>query len=96
MEHKQTSRKRIDSYINEIVELEHKLKDFQIMVYKTGESINTIQKFTVNPNSQRLGLGDDKPHFLKRTLPEIPKLYSAEQLFNDQIKCVIVYDREEE
>ena len=32
------------------------------------------------PNDHGLGLGDDKPRFLKKALAEMPKLYSAEQL----------------
>ena len=71
-------KEELTTCLTNFLELEHKLKDFQTVVYKTGESINTIQKFTINPTGQGLGLGNDKPRFLKRALAEMPKLYSAE------------------
>ena len=97
-EHKQKSRKRIDSYLDETVELESKLKAFQNVVYKTGESITTIQKFTLKPSPKGHGfaLGDNKPHFLHTTLKENPKLYSAEHVFDDLIMRVVLYNCEEE
>ena len=70
VEHKKESRKRILKYVDEIVELESKLKAFETVVYKTGESITTIQKFSINQSTkgQGLGLTDDKPRFLLRAL----------------------------
>ena len=97
-EHKQKSRKQIDSYLDEIVELECKLKEFQNIFYKTGESITTIQKLTLKQNPQGYGfaLRDIKPRFLHTALKENPKLYSLDQLLDDSIVRVVVHDCEEE
>ena len=47
---KKKTQEREDEFLGNVVELENKLKDFQNVVYKTGESVTTIQKFTINPN----------------------------------------------
>lgn len=97
-EHKRKSRERVKSYIDEIVELEHKLKEFQNVVYKTGNSVTTIQKFSVKRtnNGHGFAIGSESPCFLHTTLKEIPKLYSADHCFDDTIVRTVVYDCEEE
>lgn len=82
-EHKQKSRKRIDSYLDEIVNLEF---------------ITTIQKFTLKPSPKgySFAIGDNKPRFLNSALKDNTKLYSVEQLLDDSIVRVVVHDCEEE
>ena len=73
---KKTTQEREDGFLGEILELEHKLKDFQNVVYKTGESRTTIQKFTINPNPKGNGIaiGHDQPRCLHKALKANPKL----------------------
>lgn len=96
--HRIKSREKIESYAADAIELEKKLQEFKNVVYKTGESITTIQKFTMQlrPPSCGYGLGYETPCFLKIALKETPKLYSAEQFFDESVVRVVVYDREEE
>ena len=87
---------REDDLFNDIVELEHKLKDFQNVVYKTGESITTIQKFTINPNPKGNGIaiGHDQPCYLHKALKAVPKLYNAQALFDSNVVNVVIYNRD--
>ena len=94
---KKSKRKREDSLLGQIIELERQLKEFQNDVYKTGESITTIQKFTLklNPNGS-FALGDNKPRFLHSALKENSKIYSIEKILDDSVIRVVVHETEEE
>ena len=68
-------RKREDTLLGEIVDLERQLKEFQNVVYKTGGSVTTIQKFTLKPRPDKgFALGDYKSMFLHNAFKENPKL----------------------
>lgn len=96
-EHKKLKRKSEDLLIGQIVDLECQLKEFQNIVYKTGGSVTSIQKFTLKPNPNRgFALGDNKPRFLHSTLKENPKIYSIENMLDDSVIRVVVHDTEEE
>ena len=76
---KKTKQEREDGLLSDIIALEHKLKDFQNVVYKTGESITTIQKFTINqnPKGNGIAIGHDQPRCLHKALKANPKIYNA-------------------
>ena len=95
-EHRKTSRDRVQSYLDDIVELESKLKDYQTVVYKTGNSVNAIQKFTLKPTNSGRAIGIKVPSFGQKALNEMPKLYSAENLFDETVVHAVVYNCEEE
>ena len=96
--HRKEANKKRDSYIQEIVDLERKIKEFENVVYKTGDSITTIQKLTVNsaPTGKGLAIRESYPNGLKKALNEIPKLYRADQLFDETVKRAVVYNCEEQ
>ena len=97
-EHKEISRDRVKSYLDEIVELESQLKEFQNVDYKTGNSITTIHKLSVKRSNKGHGfaIGSESPSFLGKALAEIPKIYSAKHFFDESVIRAVVYDREEE
>jgi len=96
--HKQHSTKQIDNYLKEIVDLQTKIKEFRNVVYKHGESITTIQKFTFKPNPNGYGpiLADYKPKFSNRAFKPNPDVYSAEHRIDDSIMTVVEYNCMEE
>lgn len=85
---------REDDLLGDIDALEHKLQDFQNVVYKTGESITTIQKFTINPHPKGNGIaiGHDQPRCLHKALKANPKIYNAQALFDSSVVNVVIYN----
>jgi hypothetical protein len=91
------TRKHEDKLIGDIVDLENQLKEFCNVVYKTGDSITTIQKFTLKPRPDKgFAIGDFKSMFLYKALKENPKIYSMEHMLDDSIVRTIVYKTDEE
>ncbi|GJY88150.1 hypothetical protein Tco_0502778, partial [Tanacetum coccineum] len=86
-----------NKYLDEIVDLQHKLKDFENVVYMTGQSIQVINAHSCQfvDGRKKFALGYNHPHFLKKALNENPKLYSADSLKDPNV-CVVVYDDEEQ
>ena len=93
---KKKTQEREDEFLGNVVELENKLKDFQNVVYKTGESVTTIQKFTINPNPKGNGIaiGHDQPRCLHKALKAVPKIYNAQALFDSNVVNVVIYNRD--
>ena len=96
-EHKVRKRKREDSLLSEIITLEHQIQEFKNIVYKHGESVTTIQKFTLKPRPDKgFAIGDYRSTFLHTTFKTNPKIYSMDQLLDNTIVRVVVHDTEEE
>jgi hypothetical protein len=96
-EHKIRKRKYIDKLLGEVVDLEKQLKEFRNIVYKHGNSVTTIQKFTLKPRPDKgFALGDYKSMFLHSAFKDIPKLYSMDHLLDNTIVRAVVFDTEEE
>jgi cytochrome c553 len=96
-EHKIRKRKYIDDLLGDIVDLEKKLKEFRNIVYKHGNSVTTIQKFTLKPRPDKgFALGDYNSMFLHTAFKEIPKIYSMDHLLDNTIVRAVVFDTEEE
>lgn len=96
-EHKIRKRKYIDNILLENVDLEKQLKEFQNIVYKTGGSVTTIQKYTLKTRPDKgFELGDYKSRFLYKAFKENPKIYSMDYMFDDTIVRTVVHDTEEE
>jgi cytochrome c553 len=96
-EHKIRKRKYIDNILLENVDLEKQLKEFRNIVYKTGGSVTTIQKYTLKTRPDKgFALGDYKSRFLYKAFKENPKIYSMDYMFDDTIVRTVVHDTEEE
>lgn len=90
-------REKENSLIEENITLERQIKEFQNIVYKHGESVTTIQKFTLKPRPDKgFSIGDYRSTFLHTTFKTIPKLYSMDQLIDNNVVRVVVYNTEEE
>lgn len=96
-EHKIQKRKYIDNILLENVDLVKQLEEFRNIVYKTGGSVTTIQKYTLKPRPDKgFALSDSKPMFLHKALKANPKIYSMDYMLNDTIVRTVVHDTEEE
>jgi cytochrome c553 len=96
-EHKIRKRKYIDDILLENVDLAKQLKEFQNIVYKTGGSVTTIQKYTLKTRPEKgFALGDYNSRFLNKAFKENPKIYSMDFMFDDTIVRTVVHDTEEE
>lgn len=92
-----TKCKKENSLIEENLTLERQIKEFQNIVYKHGESVTTIQKFTLKPRPDKgFAIGDYISTFLHTAFKTIPKLYSMDQFLDNNIVRVGVYNTEEE
>jgi cytochrome c553 len=94
-EHKIRKRKYIDNILLENVDLEKQLKEFRNIVYKTGGSVTTIQKYTLKTRPDKgFALGDYKSRFLYKAFKVNPKIYSMDYMFDDTIVRTVVHDTE--
>jgi hypothetical protein len=85
-EYRVQTRKAEDTYLGDIVDRDNQLKEFRNVVYKHGNSITTIQKFTLKPRLDKgFAIGDFKSMFLHKALKENPKIYSMEHMLDDSI-----------
>ena len=79
------------------LDLEKQLKEFRNIVYKTGGSVTTIQKYTSKLRPDKgFALGDSKSLFLHKAFKANPKIYSIDYMLNDTIVRTVVHDTEEE
>ncbi|GJZ58047.1 hypothetical protein Tco_0613541 [Tanacetum coccineum] len=75
-----------DRYLEDIVDLEEKLSSHDRIVYKIGQSIQTIHMLGKTPNKVydpflKAGLGYKNPEHLKKVIAAQPKLYHGEKLY---------------
>ncbi|GKB42728.1 hypothetical protein Tco_0887670 [Tanacetum coccineum] len=96
---KQTQRDKEEKYLNDILQLQAKIKDFENIVCKMGKSTETLQLLTneqkaFRDNLRKSGLGYNGPYVLSQAYAKIPKLYNAYELCNKS-EQLHVFDSEE-
>ncbi|GJT15819.1 hypothetical protein Tco_0874525 [Tanacetum coccineum] len=82
---------REDRYLDDIVDLEEKLSSRDQIVYKMGQSIQTIHMLGKQPNKVydpflKAGLGYKNPERLKKAIAAQPKMYHGEMLHSVNLK----------
>ncbi|GJX54744.1 hypothetical protein Tco_0283113 [Tanacetum coccineum] len=96
---KQTQRDKEEKYLNDIFQLQAKIKDLENVVCKMGKSTDTLRLLTneqkaFRDNSHKSGLGYNSPYVLSQAYAKIPKLYNAYELCNKS-EQLHVFDSEE-
>ncbi|GJR10496.1 hypothetical protein Tco_0793148 [Tanacetum coccineum] len=96
---KQTQRDKEEKYLNDILQLQAKIKDFENIVCKIGKSTETLRLLTneqkaFRDNLRKSGLGYNGPYVLSQAYAKIPKLYNAYELCNKS-EQLHVFDSEE-
>ncbi|GKA65443.1 putative ribonuclease H-like domain-containing protein [Tanacetum coccineum] len=76
--------------IQNIVDLEEKLSSHDRIVYKMGQSLQTIHMLGKKPNKVydpflKAGLGYQNPKRLKKAIAAQPKMYDADMLHSDKL-----------
>nr|GEU51320.1 putative reverse transcriptase domain-containing protein [Tanacetum cinerariifolium] len=85
-----TTRKKTKKYLEDIVDLEEKLSSHDQIVYKIGQSIQTIHMLEKKPNKVydpflEAGLGYKNPERLKKTIAAQQKMYDGERLHSAKL-----------
>ncbi|GJS70683.1 hypothetical protein Tco_0703524 [Tanacetum coccineum] len=92
--HEQLSKKafkeRENQYLEDIVDLEEKLSSHDRIVYKMGQSIQTIHMLRKKLNKVydpflKAGLGYKNPECLKKAIATQPKMYDGERLHSAKL-----------
>ncbi|GJW81820.1 hypothetical protein Tco_0145795 [Tanacetum coccineum] len=78
-------------YLEDICDLEEKLSSHDRIVYKMGESIQTIHMLGKTPNKVydpflKVGLGYKNSERLKKAIAAQPKIYDGEKLHSVNLK----------
>ncbi|GJV38830.1 hypothetical protein Tco_1417270 [Tanacetum coccineum] len=77
---------REDKEINKLIALENQVKLLNKIVYKTGQSVQTIHMLTPKPSSYYTGMGSrsfENPKYFEKAQLEKPCLYNAKYDKND-------------
>ncbi|GKC09101.1 hypothetical protein Tco_1000711, partial [Tanacetum coccineum] len=77
-----------DKYVNNIIQLEAKIKDLENIVCKIGKSSQTFRILTnkqslYRENKRKMGLGYTDPYPLGQAIACHPKFYDTEKILND-------------
>ncbi|GJW86673.1 hypothetical protein Tco_0162013 [Tanacetum coccineum] len=96
---KQTQRDKEEKYLNDIIQLQDKIKDLENVVCKMGRSTDTLRLLTseqkaFKDNLHKSGVGYNGPFVLSQAYAKIPKLYRAYELC-DKNEQLHVFDSEE-
>ncbi|GKA10791.1 hypothetical protein Tco_0690224 [Tanacetum coccineum] len=83
-------KEREDRYLDDIVDLEEKLSSHDRIVYKMGQSIQTIHMLRKKPNKVydpflKAELGYTNPVRLKKAIATQPKMYDGDLLHNNKL-----------
>nr|GEW65767.1 hypothetical protein [Tanacetum cinerariifolium] len=83
---KKAFKEREDRYLEDIYDLEEKLSSHDRIIYKMGQSIQTIHMLGKTPNKVydpflKAGLGYKNPERLKKAIAAQPKMYDGEKLY---------------
>ncbi|GJS09489.1 hypothetical protein Tco_0366285 [Tanacetum coccineum] len=92
-------RDKEEKYLNDILQLQAKIKDLENVVCKMGKSTDTLRLLTneqkaFRDNLRKSGLGYNGPYVLSQAYTKIPKLYNAYELCNKS-EQLHVFDSEE-
>ncbi|GKB25048.1 putative ribonuclease H-like domain-containing protein [Tanacetum coccineum] len=84
-------KEREDRYLEDIVDLEEKMSSHDRIVYKIGQSIQTIHMLGKIPKQVydpflKAGLGFKNPDRLKKVIPTQPKIYHGEKVYSTKLK----------
>ncbi|GJY27564.1 hypothetical protein Tco_0403331 [Tanacetum coccineum] len=87
---KKAFKEREDRYLDDILDLEEKLSSHDQIVYKMGQSIQTIHMLGKKPNKVydpflKAGLGYTNPVRLKKAIAAQPKMYDGDLLHNNKL-----------
>ncbi|GJY78820.1 hypothetical protein Tco_0484621 [Tanacetum coccineum] len=87
---KKAFKERENWYLEDIVDLEEKLSSHDRIVYKMGQSIQTIHMLGKKPNKVydpflKAGLGYKNPKRLKKVIAAQPKMYDGERLHSAKL-----------
>ncbi|GJW52434.1 hypothetical protein Tco_0093785 [Tanacetum coccineum] len=96
---KQTQRDKEEKYLNDIIQLQNKIKDLENVVCKIGRSTDTLRLLTneqkaFRDNLRKSGVGYNGSCVLSQAYAKIPKLYRAYELC-DKNEQLHVFDSEE-
>ncbi|GKC64934.1 hypothetical protein Tco_1097532 [Tanacetum coccineum] len=88
---KKAFKEQENRYLEDIVDLEEKLSSHDRIVYKIGQSIQTIHMLGKTPNKVydpflKAVLGYQKPKHLKKAIAAQPKMYHGEMLQSTKLK----------
>ncbi|GJR22583.1 retrovirus-related pol polyprotein from transposon TNT 1-94 [Tanacetum coccineum] len=88
---KKAFKEQENRYLEDIVDLEEKLSSHDRIVYKIGQSIQTIHMLGKTPNKVydpflKAVLGYQKPKRLKKAIAAQPKMYHGEMLQSTKLK----------
>ncbi|GJW16447.1 hypothetical protein Tco_0020580 [Tanacetum coccineum] len=95
----QTQRDKEEKYLNDIIQLQAKVKDLENVVCKMGKSTETLRLLTneqkaFRDNLRKSGLGYNGPYVLLQAYAKIPKLHRAYELC-DENEQLDVFDYED-
>ncbi|GKC71903.1 reverse transcriptase zinc-binding domain-containing protein [Tanacetum coccineum] len=84
----QTQHDKEEKYLNDILQLQAKVKDLENVVCKMGKSTETLRLLTneqkaFRDNLRKSGLGYNGPYVLSQAYAKIPKLYRAYELCDE-------------
>nr|GEW51442.1 hypothetical protein [Tanacetum cinerariifolium] len=87
---KKAFKERKDRYLNDILDLEEKLSSHDRIVYKMGQSTQTIHMLGKKPNKVydpflKAGLGYTNPERLKKAIAAQPKMYDGDLLHSNKL-----------
>ncbi|GKA07243.1 hypothetical protein Tco_0686467, partial [Tanacetum coccineum] len=87
---KKAFKERENRYLEDIVDLEEKLSSHDRIVYKMGQSIQTIHMLGKTPNKVydpflKAGLGYKNPKRLEKAIAAQPKMYDSEKLHSTKL-----------
>ncbi|GJU74437.1 hypothetical protein Tco_1265842 [Tanacetum coccineum] len=87
---KKAFKEREDQYLDDILDLEEKLSSHDRIVYKIGQSIQTIHMLGKKPNKVcepflQAGLGYPNPERLKKAIAAQPKMYDGDSLHSNKL-----------
>ncbi|GJW89985.1 retrovirus-related pol polyprotein from transposon TNT 1-94 [Tanacetum coccineum] len=87
---KKAFKEQENRYLEDIVDLEEKLSSHDRIVYKMGQSLQTIHILRKKPNKVydpflKAGLGYQNPERLKKAIAAQPRMYDGDSLHSDKL-----------